>query len=626
MSQIPQLARIAIEHARKGDFARALDVAKQAVARHPNNYGLMLFVGMLHERKLDLEQAALAFKSALRLKPSDPLTTLELARVLIAVNQLDEADELLASSRLPGLEPLRLTGLISLRRGLAADAARQFEQIVAADPRDFESWGNLGVARLAAGDASGAADALQASLRLRRNQQRFRDKWVDAHIAAGTGEHGLGLALEFASQHPGDVLVRVTIARLHDLLGRPEQALGALNEALQLDPAHAPALVALAQLHERQNRIDEFAEVVSRLDGLGVPTPELPVLQARLAFRRGDLNRALELAEEISAALDVGDRAHLIGQISDRLGDSAKAFEAFCEMNRTSDISPELLAARADAYRATIARRSRMATRKWVSSWRKWHPPEDHRDPVFLVGFPRSGTTLLDTLLMGHPQVCVTEEKPMLDAVARNLGGYECLGELPESRLLELRELYLEQALTHVAGLDGRVLVDKQPFAMVEAPLIYRLFPTAKILFVQRHPCDVVLSCFMARFEPNAALANFVTLEGTARLYNELRKFWSQCRSILPMIVHLVRYERLVDDTEAEMRALLAFLGLEWTDRVLDHRSTAMDRGFINTPSYSQVVEPMFDRSIGRWTRYREQMQPVLHLLEPWARRMGYEV
>lgn len=626
MSPIPQLARVAIEHARRGDFARALDLAKQAVATHPNDHGLMLFVGMLQVRKMDLDSAALAFKSALRLKPSDPLTTLELVRVLIAVNQLDEAEELLASSKLPGLEPQRLSGLLSLRRGRASDAARQFERVVAADPRDFESWGNLGVARLSAGDASGATDALATSLRLRRNQQRFRDKWVDAHIAAGTGERGLELAQQFASDHPSDVLVRVTIARLHDLLGRPERALDALNEALLLEPTHAPALVALAQLHERRNRIDEFEKVIARLDGLDVPIPELPVLHARLAFRRGDLDRALELAGEISAALDAGERAHLVGQICDRMGDSARAFEAFCEMNRATEISPELLSARAEAYRTMIARRSRLATRRWVSSWRKWRPPDDRRDPVFLVGFPRSGTTLLDTLLMGHPQICVTEEKPMLDEVARTLGGYERLGDLSEDQLSKLRELYLEQALTHVPSLDGRILVDKQPFAMVEAPLIYRLFPSAKILFVQRHPCDVVLSCFIARFEPNAALANFVTLEGTARLYGELRRFWSQCRSILPMIVHLVRYERLVDDTESEMRALLSFLGLEWTNEVLDHRTTAKDRGFINTPSYSQVVEPIFDRSIGRWERYREQMKPVLPILEPWAKRMGYEV
>ncbi|HEY7005030.1 MAG TPA: sulfotransferase, partial [Sphingomicrobium sp.] len=96
--------------------------------------------------------------------------------------------------------------------------------------------------------------------------------------------------------------------------------------------------------------------------------------------------------------------------------------------------------------------------------------------------------------------------------------------------------------------------------------------------------------------------------------------------SILPMIVHLVRYERLVDDAESEMRALLAFLGLEWSERVLDHGSTAKERGFISTPSYSQVVEPLYDRSIGRWERYREQMKAVLPVIEPWAKRMGYEI
>jgi tetratricopeptide (TPR) repeat protein len=626
VSDIPQIAQIAIDHARRGDFARALELAKQALATHPRDHGLMLFVGLLQVRRMDLDQAAMAFRAALRLKPSDALTRLELARVLIAVNQLDEADQLLTSTPPCGLETKRLAGLIAIRRGQAAEAARQFETIVAENPREFESWANLGVSRLSAGNAAGAVEALRVSLLLRRDQPRIRDKWAEAHIAAGTGEQALEVCFGFLREHPDDVLVRVTIARLHDLLGKPECALEALDEALGVDPNHVPALLALAQLHERQNRVDEFAAIVSRLEALASPPPELSQLRARLAFRRGNLDRALDLAEEIPASLDPGGRAQLIGQVYDRMGESGRAFEAFAEMNASTGIAPDAISARADAYRKLIAKRSRLATRKWVRSWRKWRPPEGRRDPVFLVGFPRSGTTLLDTLLMGHPQLCVTEEKPMLDAVARNLGGYEHLPTLSEQRLAELRELYLAEAATHVPDLEGRILVDKQPFAMVEAPLIYRLFPNARILFVQRHPCDVVLSCFITRFEPNAALANFVTLEGTARLYSDLRKFWSQCRSIMPMIVHLVRYERLVDDAESEMRALTAFLGLEWSDRLLDHRSTAADRGFINTPSYSQVVEPLYDRSIGRWERYRGQMEPVLPMLEPWAKRMGYDV
>lgn len=626
MSPVPQLAQVAIDHARRGNFAQALEIAKRALSLHPGDHGLMLFVGMLHTRRMELDQAASTFRAALRLKPTDQLTRLELARVLIAVNQLDEAQKLLSSKRLPGLEPKRLFGLIAIRRGQADKAVRQYREIVDEDPRDFESWGNLGVALLASGDAAGAVEALRSSLVLRRDQQRFRDKWAEAHIAAGTGEEGIKLAADFVGTHPEDVLARVSIARLHDLLGRPEKALETLEEALQIDAGHTPALLALAQLHERQNRIEDFAQAVSRLQALDPAPAELPLLEARLAFRRGELDRALELAQKVPDVLDAGDRAHLIGQIYDRMGRPAEAFEAFTEMNAAIGVASEVAAARGEAYREMIARRSRLATRRWVSSWSKFRPAGNRPDPVFIVGFPRSGTTLLDTLLMGHPRLCVTEEKPMLNAVARKLGGYEHIPGLTEDQITELRELYFAEAATHVPHLERRILVDKQPFAMVDAPLIYRIFPNAKILFVQRHPCDCVLSCYVTRFEPNAALANFVTLEGTARLYGELRKFYSQCRSILPMIVHLVRYERLVDDAESEMRALIAFLGLEWTDSVLDNRTIAKDRGFINTPSYSQVIEPLYDRSIGRWERYREQMKPVLPMLEPWAKRMGYEV
>ena len=252
MSPVPQLAQVAIDHARRGNFGQALEMAKRALSLHPRDHGLMLFVGMLQTRRLELEQAASTFREALRLRPTDQLTRLELARVLIAVNQLDEAQKLLSSKRLPGLEPKRLFGLIAIRRGEAEKAVRVYREIVAEDPRDFESRGNLGVALLAAGDASGAVEALRSSLRLRRDQQRFRDKWAEAHIAAGTGEQGIKLAADFVGTHPDDVLARCPIARLHDLLGRPECALETLEEALRIDPQHAPALLALAQLHERQ--------------------------------------------------------------------------------------------------------------------------------------------------------------------------------------------------------------------------------------------------------------------------------------------------------------------------------------------------------------------------------------
>ena len=523
------------------------------------------------------------------------------------------------------LEPKRLYALIAIRRGQPKDGQRIYEEIVAEDPRDFESWGNLGVCKLAAGDPTGAIDALTTSLRMRRDQQRFREKWAEAEIAAGQGEQGLGLCRAYAAEHPQDPLCRVTMARLHDLLGRPEQALESLKEALAIDPDHIPGLVAMAKLYERQNRIAEFGDTLKKLEALDPELLELPLLQARLAFREGDLPKALELARSSPEVSDPGSRAQLIGQISDRMGDAATAFEAFVEMNSDVGVGPEVASARAEAYRSLLARRVKLATRRWVRSWQRASYRSDHPQPVFLVGFPRSGTTLLDTLLMGHPDICVTEEKPMLDSVARSVGGYERIAELDESELDTLRNLYFAQAAEYVPDLGNRILVDKQPFAMVEAPLIHRLFPAAKFLFVQRHPCDVVLSCFVTRFEPNGGLLNFTTLEGTARLYDQMFKFWGQCRAIMPMIVQRVRYERLVEDAEPEMRALAAFMGVEWTDAILDNRQTARDRGFINTPSYAQVAEPLYDRSIGGWEKYRKQMKPALPILKPWVQRFGYE-
>jgi tetratricopeptide (TPR) repeat protein len=625
MTTLPDLAQQALDHARRGDFHQALLLAKRALAHRQEDLGLTLFVGLLHSRRMELEKAIPHFRAAMRLAPRDPVPRLELARVLIGLNQLDEAEDLLRSGRLPGLEPKRLNALIAIRRGEPRQAERLYQEIVAEDPRDFESWGNLGVCRLAAGDPKAAVAALTTSLRMRRDQQRFREKWAEAEVAAGDGEEGLKLCLAFAAENPNDVLVRVTMARLHDLLGRPDRALYSLDEALRLDPAHPPALVALAKLHERQNRIPEFGEVLARIEALDPDLPELPLLKARLAYRQGDLPKALGLARSSPEVSDPGSRAQLIGQISDRMGDAASAFQAFVEMNHDLGIASDVAEARSTAYRKMLAKRVKLATRRWVRGWHR-ATYRSAPEPAFIVGFPRSGTTLLDTLLMGHPDVCVTEEKPMLDAVARSIGGYEKLAKLDDAELDTLRNLYFAKAAEHVPDLGGRILVDKQPFAMVEAPLIHRLFPNAKFLFVHRHPCDVVLSCFITRFEPTGGLVNFTSLEGTAQLYDQMMRFWMQCREILPLITHRVRYERLVEDPEPEMRALTAFLGLPWTDAILDNRSTAKDRGFINTPSYAQVTEPLYDRSIGRWERYREQMKPVLPILAPWVQRFGYEI
>ena len=142
------------------------------------------------------------------------------------------------------------------------------------------------------------------------------------------------------------------------------------------------------------------------------------------------------------------------------------------------------------------------------------HRPSAERPaPAFLFGFPRSGTTLLDTMLTGHPDALVLEERPILHAVAEALGPPDRLAGLGPRRSTACARLYFERARPVEAG-DGRrrLVIDKLPLGIVDTALVHRIFPDARFVFVERHPCDVVLSCFMTRFDPKGGMANLLGL------------------------------------------------------------------------------------------------------------------
>jgi Sulfotransferase family len=216
------------------------------------------------------------------------------------------------------------------------------------------------------------------------------------------------------------------------------------------------------------------------------------------------------------------------------------------------------------------------------------------------------------------------EERPPLTRVEQELGGIRHLAELNDKDVTSLRALYFEEADKWVERRPDALLVDKFPLHLNKVPIVHRLFPDARFILALRHPCDVVLSCFITNFRLNNAMANFIDLGITAEVYDLSFGFWEQCRRIMPIDVHSVSYERMVEESEAELRPLFDYLGLDWRDEVLDHRQTASERGMISTASYAQVTEPIYKRAAGRWTRYRAQLEPVLPTLKPWVEKLGY--
>ena len=198
--------------------------------------------------------------------------------------------------------------------------------------------------------------------------------------------------------------------------------------------------------------------------------------------------------------------------------------------------------------------------------------------PIFIVGFPRSGTTLLDTLLMNMPDLHVLEEMPVLREVEAAIAG----DDRPRRSWTRRRRRGCARTISRRSTRSsppapGQIVVDKHPLHMARMPLVHRLFPDARIIFVERHPCDAVLSCFMANFKLNHAMRSFTDLEEAARTYDAVFDAWTRAEALLPLNVHRVRYERMVEDLEGEMRPLLDFLGLPWDEEVLDNRAARGD-------------------------------------------------
>ena len=250
-------------------------------------------------------------------------------------------------------------------------------------------------------------------------------------------------------------------------------------------------------------------------------------------------------------------------------------------------------------------------------------------NPVFVIGFPRSGTTLLDTLLRGHPAIRVAEESNAVSAMVNRLSGQsderlETLADLRDRDTDNIRKTYFDALARHAKPDNGVLPIDRFALNTVYAGEIHRIFPDARFILMLRHPADCVLSCFMQTFYETPANACFFTLEDSAHLYDRVFGLWRQYTGLLPLNVLQVKYEDLVTDAETTCRRILDFLDMPWHPGILEHERTARERPLIGTASYNQVTRPLYTEAQGHWRRYRAEMKPVLPALEPWISYFGY--
>jgi sulfotransferase family protein len=246
---------------------------------------------------------------------------------------------------------------------------------------------------------------------------------------------------------------------------------------------------------------------------------------------------------------------------------------------------------------------------------------------VFLLGFPRSGTTLLEVVLDGHPRVASLDEHELLiDAVRefmRDPQDLEALTHADEAQLQQMRKAYWDRVRDGDVEVSGKVFVDKYPMNTLKLPVIARLFPNARILFAYRDPREVVLACFRRRFKMNAATYELLTLPGAAALYDVTMRLGELMRPVFGDNWRDVRYESLVTDFAGETRAICEFLGLEWMSGLDDFAQRARERER-STPSTAQLAQGLDRTRPVHWKNYRAALEPILPTVEKWVRQFGY--
>ena len=656
MASPPPTFEKALALLRQGHAAAARRAAEAALAADPADARLLHLLGSLSCQQGDLEGGADWVRRALAADPSHAGVRLTLAMALADLGDPKGALRICAEAP-PGtasLELRRFEGQLLQAQGRDLEAAAAYAQVLAQRPEDWAVWNNLGNARRAAGDISGAVEALERAAAIRPDVAPLQANLAAALAAAGQAEAALEAFHAALRLDPGAHTVRADAARLLRHHGRFEEALGIAGEGAAAPEVQLERGRALAALHrlgeaeqayrsaldarpdlpetwlelgillERAGRVGELPPLLEAARNSGVPEESLALIEALRLQREGRIAEALAAARRAPRELDPVRTQRLIARLADRQGEAGPAFEAAAAANRLGAAEHPEAVAQASAYRAHVAALAAVVDRDWYARWSPPAPPSVRSSPAFLVGFPRSGTTLLDTMLMGHPGAHVLEEVPLLEMVMREVGALDRIADLDGGDVERLRDLYFTALDEAAPGPPGKQVIDKLPLNILGAPLIHRLFPDARFILALRHPCDVALSGFMQGFEMNAAMANFLDLGDTASLYDLVMGYWQRCREILPLNVFELRYESLVADPESALHPLIAFLGLDWHDSLLDHRRTAAARGTISTPSYNQVTQKLYGDASGRWRRYRTQLEPVLPILLPWSERLGY--
>jgi tetratricopeptide (TPR) repeat protein len=518
--------------------------------------------------------------------------------------------------------------------GRSEEAETAWRKVIELDPGDAESRIQVGQRLFARKEYLVARDMLLDAFELDRDNPRPRILAASACASALDFRGCEDLLKPWRSWLPlPDGQLQMELARLLLLLGEAPGAQAVLQNQLEREPQRADTRILLARVDERLNLLTEAQALLEPLDTMDLSEPvrrQINQVRAILALRNNDAALARTLLE--AGPVQDNDYAYFyeLGNVCDKLRDPAGAMQALGEAHarhvaELKHSAPESFAP--DAL--PLPCNTRKLTKEEFESWPKHRAPDSRNSPVFVVGFPRSGTTLLEQMLDAHPHLQSMDETPFFERLTSKLRSHDPrilddLAVLRQYDVDELRKRYLLLSAERIPRRWDAQLVDKNPLNLLWLPMIYRLFPASKFILCLRHPCDVILSCYMQNFRSSVLGAACENLPRLAAAYVQAMRTWLQHVEVMKPDMLVSRYEDLVADFEPNTRRIADFLELEDASPMLQFDRRAREKAYISTPSYTQVIQPINTKGLNRWHRYREWFEPTLPILEPMLKHWGY--